>query len=121
MSELSNIDRVEMIMPIRLSWIDKRLIEFGGSLDMLLDAIDRVPWDAHRDGQSKGGWSADFDWVFSQSQRLIQCLETKTDYRKESKTDERFDGSKAKKSNRTQSAVIARHDAILEAVERRKG
>ena len=68
--------RVEMILGPRAGWIAKRLADVDGDQSAIMRAIDNVPNDPHRMGNTQGGWRADFDWVFKDSQNFLKCLES---------------------------------------------
>ena len=68
--------RLEIMLPMRLGWLRSRLADVQGDESAVMRAIDNVPNDPHRLGNTQGGWRADFDWVFKDSQNFLKCLES---------------------------------------------
>lgn len=119
MSADSGLEPISLMTPQRVGWIDRRLEDCGGDEALVMQAIDRVPFDPHRAGLSPGGWQADFDWVFSKAQRFTQCLESQTDRRnKESPQNAKRDYPEETVTQRRSREKSERADRAVEAAIR---
>lgn len=110
MAAQSGLDSFDLITPQRLRWIENRLMDCDSDEQKIFDAIDRVPFDPHRVGNSPGGWRASFDWVFGDRQKFAQCLETKTNQTEILKLKDATN-EKRSKNKQHDGAAIARRIA----------
>ena len=73
----AGLPTLDLFTPQRLNYLRFRLQDCQGDESKIMKAIDNVPNDLHRLGNTQGGWRADFDWVFGESKNFLKCLESK--------------------------------------------
>ena len=120
MAAKNGLPSVEIITPLRVGWIEKRLSDCRGDTAAIFKAIENVPHDNHRLGFSKGGWRADFDWVFGNQQNFLKCLESKP----QTETQKQRSENGTQRSNNPSSRIARigekRREAGRRAVEQYK-
>jgi len=89
----AGLDPIQLITPDRLRLLTARLTDVGGDWSAILQAIQGVPHDPHRTGNTQGGWQANFDWVFKSAANFTKCLEAQPRKTKDQANDPRYQRS----------------------------